>query len=401
MKKLLIVSAVFPPEPVVSATLSADLAKKLNENKKVTILSPKPSRPLGFSFEKQKTATSYEHVILKSFICPESKILGRFKESIGFGRAVSHYIKMHSTEIEIIYANTWPLMAQFLTVREAKKNNIPIFIHVQDIYPESLTTKVPILGKIVNWLLLPIDKYTLLNATYVIAISERMKNYLVKTRELDGEKVHVIPNWQNEEDFIRFRQSKQINKSCNAFTFMYLGNIGPVAGIDLLINAFGKANLPNSRLVIAGSGSQKETLQKKCSEQQLVNIEFWDVPEGKVPEIQDQANVMLLPIKKGAASSSIPSKLPAYMFSAKPIIACVDEGSDTAEAIKKSDCGWVLEPDNTEELAKLMIEVYNTNKDFLENKGQQGFEYAIANFSKKENLQKIIKVITKVASDAN
>ena len=45
---ILIISAVFPPEPVVSANLSRDLAEELSKNNQVTVLCPKPTRPNGF-----------------------------------------------------------------------------------------------------------------------------------------------------------------------------------------------------------------------------------------------------------------------------------------------------------------------------------------------------------------
>lgn len=393
---ILVISALFPPEPVVSAKLSFDIATALSDNN-ITIISPRPCRPLGFQFGKESKTFNFKHIQLNSYICPQSKLIGRFRESYSFGNYCSKFIKPNSQNIDVVYANTWPLMAQLLTVKAARKKNIPIIIHVQDVYPESLVNKLPVIGKILNWLLLPIDNYTLRNATKVIAISDKMKSYLVKTRKLDKKKVHVISNWQNEEEFIRFSQSKQGDNLNNDFTFMYLGNIGPVAGVDILIDGFVKANLTDCRLVIAGSGSQKETLQKKCTEQQLTNIEFWDVPDGKVPEIQDQADVMFLPIKKGAASSSIPSKLPAYMFSAKPIISCVDENSDTANAIREANCGWVLSPEDVNSLAQQMKEVISLPKEILTQKGESGFDYAIQNFSKKNNLQKIVTVITEIA----
>lgn len=393
MANVLIISAVFPPEPVVSAKLSFDIANKLSKTINATVVTPLPSRPHGFQFT-QKETFNFKHIQLSSFICSSSNLIGRLRESYSFGKHCYRYISNNYTNIDVIYANTWPLLSQHFTVRAALKYKIPIIIHVQDIYPESLTTKLPILGKMFNWLLLPIDEYTLINATKIIAISDKMKRYLEKTRKLDCEKIQVIPNWQNEDEFIKFKQFKQKSNNSNHFTLMYLGNIGPVAGVDLLIDGFVKAKLNNCRLVIAGSGSQKDFLEKRCKEQQLTNIEFWDVPDGKVPEIQDYADVMLLSIKKGAASSSIPSKLPAYMFSAKPIITCVDANSDTANAIIEADCGWVLEPENSNELANKMVEVFSSKKDVLTNKGQKGFEYAIKKFSKRENLQKIIQLIS-------
>ena len=107
---------------------------------------------------------------------------------------------------------------------------------------------------------------------------------------------------------------------------------------------------------------------------------------------------MLLPIKKGAASSSVPSKLPAYMFSKKAIISCVDENSATASVIKSSNCGWVLPPENSNALAEKLIEVVVFEKSILFEMGMNGFNYALNTLSKKNNLNKLINIlITKSA----
>jgi len=397
-KSVLVISAVFTPEPVVSAKLSYDIASSLSENNVVTVLSPQPSRPFGFQFSGTTTNFTFNHLQLNSFTCASSRLIGRIKESYSFGIHCYRYIVNNQTNVDVIYANTWPLLGQYFAVKAAKKCKIPILIHVQDIYPESLIHKIPKLRLLLKFLLLPLDKYILRNATQVVAISDQMKSYLAATRNLKKEKIAVVHNWQNEDAFIHYKspQNRKIEEN-RPFTFMYLGNIGPVAGIELLIDAFAKENLPNCRLVIAGSGSIKEILQEKTKKQNTKTIEFWSVPEGKVPEIQDQADVMLLPIKKGASGSSIPSKLPAYMFSEKPIIACVDNNSDTANAIISSNSGWVLPPENTDSLAQLMEEIVLLPKEVLLQKGQNGFDYAIHNFSKKNNLQKIIAVINEMS----
>ena len=47
MKNILIISAVFHPEPLTSAMMNYDLAVELAKEHKVTVLRPKPSRPIG------------------------------------------------------------------------------------------------------------------------------------------------------------------------------------------------------------------------------------------------------------------------------------------------------------------------------------------------------------------
>jgi glycosyltransferase involved in cell wall biosynthesis len=99
------------------------------------------------------------------------------------------------------------------------------------------------------------------------------------------------------------------------------------------------------------------------------------------------ADVMCLPVKKGFAMSSIPSKLPAYMFSAKPVLASVDAESDTARCIKDCNAGWVCEPENVEQIFNLMQKIVGLNKEELNIMGNSGREYAVKEFSRTENLK--------------
>lgn len=389
-KYILIISAVFPPEPVVSARIAKDLYYGLNEKgHAVKVLHPMATRPLGFDFTGQISGLpESDEITTDSYTCAESRVLGRAWESCCFGKACANYIRQHHEEIKCVYLCMWALFGQYLAVKVCLKYHIPYIAPVQDMYPESLANKLPkAAAGILNTFLLPIDKYVLQHANRIHVISEKMKSYLVRTRGIDDNKFVVVLNWQDESEFVDYNE-KPIEVKPHPFTFMYMGNIGPVAGVDLLIDAFAKAGLQDARLVVAGSGSMKASLQEKAAAYN--NIEFWDVPNGKVPEIQAQADCMLLPMKKGAASSSIPSKLPAYMFSAKPVIGCVDEGSDTAEAIRKSGCGWVIEPENAALLAERMKEVYATEKMLLKEKSEKAFKYGLEHFSKSENLRKLI-----------
>lgn len=392
-KYILIISAVFPPEPVVSAKLSMDLYKALKgKGLQVKVLHPAPTRPFGFKPEASSIGLLGEdEIAMQSYVCPQSSLFGRMRESWSFGRACAKYIKEHHGEIACIYANAWPMFSQRAIVKTAKKYNIPTIIHVQDVYPDSLTNKMNgCMGNIIYKLILPMDKYILGKCTKMVAISEKMRDYLIVSRNIPKAKTSVVINWQDEHEFLDYQKTAKPQEE-HPFTFMYMGNIGPVAGVDLLIDAFMLAKLKNARLVIAGSGSMKESLMVEaagCKE-----IEFWDVPNGKVPEIQSKADCMLLPIKKGAASSSIPSKLPAYMFSAKPIIGCMDADCDTANAIIEAGCGWVIEPENVEKLAEQMRQVAVLDKSDLVERGKEAQEYGLAHFSKKENLNRLVKVI--------
>jgi|WetSurSiteA1Bulk_404760.scaffolds.fasta_scaffold06610_2 glycosyltransferase involved in cell wall biosynthesis len=400
---ILLISSVFPPEPVVSAEVGNDLAVALSENSDVKVITPKPTRPMGFSFNKEIIETrKFEQIVLNSFTCPESRLIGRMRESFSFGKHAASYIKKNRTEIKCIYVHAWPLLAQFLIAKTSKKYSIPYVLHIVDIYPEALLLRLPFLKRFFFRLLLPIDKYVQKNSSRVVTISDGMKDFLRKTRHLEETKIEVVNFWLDENEFLKDSTSpgsSDVNPSDkNLFTFMYLGNIGPVAGVEFLIKSFAKADLDNALLVIAGAGSRKSECVRIAESFKSSKIKFYDVPKGKVAEIQEQADVMMLPVKIGAAKSSLPSKLVSYMLSRKPIIASVEENSDTGNTIRKANCGWIVPPENIDLLANAMTDAIKTPKSELQTYGTNGFRFAMENFSKKINLKKLVNIINEAAN---
>lgn len=393
-KKVLIISGVFYPEPVVSAGLMKDLATELSKNYQVTVLRPKPSRPMGFQIpEYTYSQFPFEVIETDSYVHPASSLIGRGWESYSMGKWCVKYIEQHHEEICFLYNGPWHMFARSMVEKSCLKYNIPYITPVQDIYPESLASKLPnfpFLKKVIYGLLLPTDKSLLSHAAKIHTISDKMVDYLSTTRNLPKDRFFVVRNWQDESAFVEYAKTKKKEPSHEKFTFMYLGNVGPLAGIDVLFEALKKANLPEARLVVAGSGSAKQHLQEKAKEYSECHIDFWEVPAGQVPATQDKADVMVLPVKKGFAMSSIPSKLPAYMFSAKPVLASVDVESDTALCIKECDGGWVAIPEDVESIANAMKTAYSSSKEELQEKGKHGFNYAIENFSKQKNLRKLV-----------
>ena len=64
MKNIIIISAVFPPEQVTSAFLNYDLAKALAKDYKVTVLRPKPTRPIGATFQNDWSDPDFGTVLI-------------------------------------------------------------------------------------------------------------------------------------------------------------------------------------------------------------------------------------------------------------------------------------------------------------------------------------------------
>lgn len=110
-------------------------------------------------------------------------------------------------------------------------------IFIQNLYYK---IKSKFISCVIRSILLPIDQYVLNNAAHILAISINMKTYLMRSRKLNECMITVVENWQNESDFIAYKNSHEISEKNSILSFMYLGNIGPVAGVEFLIHSFVK-----------------------------------------------------------------------------------------------------------------------------------------------------------------
>ena len=400
-KKIVMVAAVFYPEPIVSANLLTQLAIELAKRYEVTVLRPYPTRPKGFKFAKYDYKRfPFKVLEINSFTCAESSLIGRYRETNSMGRICAEYIDKYNRDIDFVFNDCWHLWGLNLVAKSCVRYGIPYITPVQDIYPESLASKLPKI-KLLRWMVMkmlgPIDLYTLKNAAKIHTISSKMVEQLSATRNLPKEKFVVVRNWQNEDDFIRYRSEHADWVRGDVFTFMYLGNIGPLAGIELLFEALKRSGLKDVNMVVAGAGSEKESLQRLAkSDYSDCKIEFWDVPVGEVPATQAKADVMCLPVKKNFAMSSIPSKLPAYLFSVKPVLASLDTESDTAMCVRNAKAGCVALPENADDVARCMKEAYNTSIEKRKQMGERGCDFAIQNLSKKENLPILVNACVEV-----
>ncbi len=180
---------------------------------------------------------------------------------------------------------------------------------------------------------------------------------------------------------------------------MYVGSITPTSGIDAVIRAYNDVSSQKTKLIIAGDGSFKDECLKLKEQLNNNTIEFKSVTPEQVPLMQSQADILILPLKKGIAMTATPSKLTAYLFSGKPVIACVEEKSDVANIIKEGKCGFVVEPENIEQLSDTMQKVYDLNSKDLQVMGKGARDYAINNLSKNVNLDKLKKLIDNLVKE--
>ena len=397
-KSILIVSAVFPPEQVTSAYLNYDLAKALAKNYKVTVLRPRPTRPIGATFQDDWSDPDFETILIDSYTHPESEIIGRFKEAMDFSRKSVQYLKAHKDEIDFVYNDGWQLFGLNIIAKACVKYNIPYIVPIQDIYPECLLTKshIPGLAKtIIKSILLPIDKYYQKHAYRVRTISDEMADYLSRTRKIDRNKYLVVNNWQNDDDFMNLPAAKSSDK----IVFEYVGSINVHANVDLMIKAFSEANIPNSEFRIYGGGNQKEACQQLVKDMGLSNVTFGFVSRNEIPAVQAAASVLVLALPTGNGNLCLPSKLTSYLLSGRPVLASVDQDSSTKRILEGEGCGKTVVPDDKEAFIAGFKFFADKTHEQMTKMGERSREYAMAHLTREVNLSLVINTIKQIVNN--
>lgn len=411
---VLIVSCVFPPEPVVSAKTSQQIAEGLVERgHQVTVIAPFPNRPAGrlyrgytrTLYQRESNGAGFDIIRCFTTVSSESRMVSRLLENISFGLTAGLAILVVGRP-DVIYANTWPIFATVMLIIGAHLRKIPVVVSIQDVYPESLISqqRIHTQSRLARWLR-TIDRFVARHAEAIIAISEFFATIYRDERGVAAQRVNVVPNWLDSQivasDDKHTRQFRDnLSMLPNAFLAVYGGNIGVAAGVEILVESIGYINEDdNVYLLVAGEGSQLtacQSLAERIGDKRVLFHTPWPATETSM--VLSAADVLVLPTRGNQSQVSLPSKLISYMLAGRPIIAQAISGSELERTIDKAGCGWVVAPDNPQRLADMIREVMQLSPAERKCRGQAGREYALKNLTSEGNLPRVITILERVAA---
>lgn len=422
MKNILLVSCVFPPEPVVSARTSKDIADYLvGKDNKVTVLCPMPSRPAGkihegylgkiFSIGRGTEVKSFEIVRLLTFPSSKSTLFNRLLENVSFGFLSSVYMLFKCRKYDAIYLNTWPLFATAMNLWVAKFFRVPVVRSVQDIYPATLLSQDR--AKRDSYVLRALTRLEKsnyrLSSTNVVISDELGLSY---ERMFDADngvfkRPVIIPNWGDVGNLLEpsgwtDRDSDdpiyELKHWCGcSLVALFGGNFSKSAATLTLVEMFNspKIRQRDIKLLLAGSGAEVLSCEKlivKYSLQNSVRILSPWKNEDTI-EVLNLADIFLLPTLGEQALNSVPSKVLNYLRFARPILAVAPRESSLFNIIEESKAGVCLTTFDEDlfchELSKLS-DLDSSSKKIL---GDNGKSYFLNKFASSANLENLCNIL--------
>lgn len=408
--EIIIISCVYPPEPVTTAQTSAQLAEAaIGQTHTVKVITNFPNRPAGKIYPGfrrhiySKSVLSDQYSILRCFstFSENSSILSRFLENISFG-FTSGLALLFSKKPDVVYANTWPLFATGIVRLISSIRRIPLVISVQDIYPESLAVQghFDTQGLVYRFLIL-VDRWIARGCEKIIAISESFVTIYTETRNIDPDRIAMIPNWVEENSIVPLPQMlyrKENGIQENAFVLVYGGNIGTAAGVDRLLKSLKGINHHRELVfIIAGAGSQLEACRKTAKEIKNIRVVIHSPWESEdTSKVLSAADVLVLPTAGEQSHVSVPSKMIPYLLSSRPVLVLALPESAVAQMIDQAGCGWVIRAGDNEAVVRKIEELASIPRADLFVMGKRGREYVLENMASEACLGKIINIFSVV-----
>lgn len=259
---------------------------------------------------------------------------------------------------DVVLAMSPPLTLGTAGWSVARLRGAPFVFNIQDVFPDVAIELGHLKGdraiRAARWL----ERTTYRSADAVTVLSDDLAdNVRDKLGELDGgpSRVHVIPNFVDTE-WIRPGPAENSYRAEHGLTgkrvVMYAGNVGMSQALDLLLaTAVDLAHEPDVAFVVNGGGVARPDLERRAKG--MPNVHFVDMqPKERLPEVLAAADVHLVPLRKGLAWSSVPSKLYSILAAGRPIVASIDAGTEVARTVERAGAGLAVPPEDPEAFTK-------------------------------------------------
>jgi len=235
-------------------------------------------------------------------------------------------------------------------------------------------------------------------ASLVGVIAEGFRPYLEEIG-VKADRIQRIRNWTHiglpsvARDEVRTRLGLPLDSPI----CLHAGNMGLKQGLENVVACARLALIsdPQILFVFLGDGNQRTNLERMATG--LPNIRFLDPQsEEEFPNTLAAADVLLVNQRPTVTDMSLPGKLTSYFSVGRPIVAAVNETSETACELRFANAGVVVPAGNPEKLLEAVRGIAS-DPARAEEFGIRGKAYAQEFLNAKVILPKLEEFVRQVA----
>lgn len=395
-KDILFTCQFFYPEYVSSATLPYDVAVFLSEHgyevgalcgypyeynlKKEPI--PKKENKKGIDIKRVK----YAKLSRKS-------IIGRLINYLSFTFKMFLNIReFKKYRASVVYSN--PPILPLINLIAKKLYGTKIIFVGFDIYPEmAVNTNSLRENGIIFKFMRFINKILYKNLDALVVLSEDMREFILKNRNISEYKIHIIPNWFDDEGYL------EKNEKTSKFLVSYYGNMGICQDIETILKAIKSIDNKDIDFVLGGHGTKKDEIKKYIESEKLQNVQIKGFLHGEeYTNALANSDVLLVSLENNLCGLAVPSKTYSYMMSGKPIISIMSRKTELSQLIEDNSIGFAIENGDIANLVQKINFLYH-NPDKTKSMGKNARKMFLDNYTKEISLTKYLDVIKIVLNE--
>ena len=410
-KKIVILSNNYQPELTGPASYITTLAEYLVScGDSVTVLTSPPHYPhwkfypgYGQSFYKRTEENGVDVVRGPLYVPASPTALKRIAYDLSY--TLSSLLKgVTLRQCDVVICVSPPLTIGLTAEILGFLKKCPFILHIMDLIPDAPVALGMLKNQTIISALHRLEKHVYKAAGGIIAITPGFSRNLKKKGIQNLEKIALIPIWVDTDeinptvDGTEFR--RQFKIPLEDFVITYSGNMGNKQGLETLIEA--AALMPNgtsgnTRFLMVGEGAQKDYLFNLSKTKNLANTTFLPLmPRDQFPALLAASDVLAITQKKSVTDICLPSKLISNCAAGKPIIAAVDDNSETAHFISEAGCGVVSEPENPAALKNSIVTLHD-HPNKAAQYGRNGRKHVEIHYNKNKVLSAYRNFIHEVA----
>lgn len=254
---------------------------------------------------------------------------------------------------------------------------------VRDLWPDGAIElgllRNQLLQKFAYWF----EKKCYKAADLIVTLSPGMRDVIIQKH--NHQNVISITNSANIELFSTYQEFPiEISSFKKQKYALYTGNIGLVNNVEWMFDAakiLGEMGRNDIHIVWIGDGQLKEKLAKRKELERVENLILMELmPKHKLVPIVQNAMICLAPLKDTEVlNTSSPNKFFESLAAGVAVVQTTNGWMK--DFVAKHNVGFTVDPNNAQELAKLLIEI-NSNPNLLNEMSHKAREISQFEFDK-------------------
>lgn len=329
--KILYLTFYFEPDLCAgsfrNSPLVGELAEQLTPADTIHVVTTQPNRYQSFKVtapdHETRTASSGCQVLVDRVTIPThaSGLTDQIRSFMTYYRS-AHQLAKGQT-YDLVVASSSRLFTAFLGARFARRQRIPLFLDIRDLFRETIleVLKNPLLRLGLNPVLSATERYTFGYARHINLVSEGFRPYFAPF----GQASYSYFTNGIDDEFLDFPASFPADASPAMRTLLYAGNIGEGQGLHIIIPQAARQLGDAYRFVVIGDGGAKAKLEAAIAAEGVSTVELRK-PMGRNDLIREyqRADYLFVHLNDlDAFRRVLPSKLFEYGATDKPVVAGV------------------------------------------------------------------------------